>query len=46
MRFRGSSGNPSARPSTLRPGPTSDKGRIVAASPARKSVPIALKFLE
>ena len=46
MRFKGNSGNPSARPRRLRPGPTIDAGRMVAASPARKTVPIALKFLE
>src|ERR1700733_8025397 len=46
MRFKGSSGNPSARPRTLRPGPTTEAGRIVAANPARNTVPMALKFLE
>src|SRR4029077_4543122 len=46
IRFKGKSGSPSARPRRLRPGPTSDAGGRVAASPARKTVPIALKFLE
>src|ERR1700677_20432 len=46
LRVQGSSGNPSARPRTLRPGPTTEAGRIVAANPARNTVPMALKFLE
>ena len=46
MRVKGNSGKPSARPRSLRPGPTIETGRIVAASPARRTVPIALKFLE